>query len=234
MRGLFFFPYALLSLFIFILGLFLLFFFVKIGLIALAFSKLGLSGWQVFWLLVLTFLGSGINIPLVRRRIKVLNLDNEFRFNDPFFRHIRPYPLDVWEGGEQVIALNVGGALIPILLSLYFISQIGVSLSLGFCFLIVTLVCFKLARPIPGIGLGIPFLIPPLVTALVTWTLAPKEIAPQVAYISGTLGTLLGADVLHLLKLDEQDKILSPVISIGGAGTFDGIFLCGVIAVLLA
>ena len=50
------------------------------------------------------------------------------------------------------------------------------------------------------------------------------------AYVSGVLGTLIGAD---LTNLGAIKKIGAPVASIGGAGTFDGVFLSGIIAVLL-
>jgi uncharacterized membrane protein len=50
------------------------------------------------------------------------------------------------------------------------------------------------------------------------------------AYIAGTLGILIGAD---LLRLPTVRSMATPVASIGGAGTFDGIFLTGIFAVLL-
>jgi uncharacterized membrane protein len=95
---------------------------------------------------------------------------------------------------------------------------------------LITGLCYKLARLIPGIGIGLPMFIPPLLAALVALLLDPAH-APVVAYISGTLGTLIGADLLHLRDIS---KLRAPVASIGGAGTFDGIFLTGVIAVILA
>jgi uncharacterized membrane protein len=52
-----------------------------------------------------------------------------------------------------------------------------------------------------------------------------------VAYVSGVLGTLIGADLLNLNRIS---KLGAPVASIGGAGTFDGVFLSGIIAVILA
>ena len=52
-----------------------------------------------------------------------------------------------------------------------------------------------------------------------------------VAYVAGTLGTLTGADVLNLPRVRSLG---APVVSIGGAGTFDGVFLTGLAAVLLA
>ena len=55
--------------------------------------------------------------------------------------------------------------------------------------------------------------------------------ADAIAYISGVMGTLIGADLMNLGRLSELG---APVASIGGAGTFDGIFLTGIVAVLLA
>ena len=52
----------------------------------------------------------------------------------------------------------------------------------------------------------------------------------SIAYISGTLGTLIGADLLNLRRLRNLGARMA---SIGGAGTFDGVFLSGIIAVLL-
>jgi uncharacterized membrane protein len=51
------------------------------------------------------------------------------------------------------------------------------------------------------------------------------------AYAGGTLGTLLGADLTNLHKVR---RLGAPLISIGGAGTFDGVFITGIVAVLLA
>jgi uncharacterized membrane protein len=65
-----------------------------------------------------------------------------------------------------------------------------------------------------------------LVAALMSW----RELAP-LAYIGGSLGVLIGAD---LTNLDKISGLGAPVASIGGAGTFDGIFVTGLFAVLLA
>jgi len=47
---------------------------------------------------------------------------------------------------------------------------------------------------------------------------APEKAAP-LAYISGSLGTLIGAD---LLNLDRINGLGAPAASIGGAGTDNG------------
>jgi uncharacterized membrane protein len=52
-----------------------------------------------------------------------------------------------------------------------------------------------------------------------------------IAYMGGVLGTLIGADLNNLGRVADLG---APVVSIGGAGTFDGVFLTGILAVLLA
>jgi uncharacterized membrane protein len=75
-----------------------------------------------------------------------------------------------------------------------------------------------------------PILIAPLSAALIAVILNP-EASPPLAYISGTMGVLIGAD---LLRLKDIRQLGAPFASIGGAGTFDGIFITGIVAVLLA
>ncbi len=78
--------------------------------------------------------------------------------------------------------------------------------------------------------ISVPVFVPPLVAAA-TAILTARRAAPAVAYIGGSVGTLIGAD---LLNLGVVQGLGAPVASIGGAGTFDGIFLTGIVAVLLA
>ncbi len=95
---------------------------------------------------------------------------------------------------------------------------------------IVAFVVHRLATPVPGLGISVPTFAPPLLAAVVALALSRRFAAP-LAYISGSLGVLIGADLLNLGVLRSLG---ARVASIGGAGTFDGIFLTGVIAVLLA
>ena len=67
--------------------------------------------------------------------------------------------------------------------------------------------------------------------AAATALLLSRQSAPSLAYISGSLGTLIGADLLNLGIIQELG---APIASIGGAGRFDGIFLTRILAVLLA
>ena len=95
---------------------------------------------------------------------------------------------------------------------------------------IVAVVCYLASRPVRGIGIGMPVFVAPFTAALTALLIAPENSAPM-AYICGTMGVLIGAD---LLRLNDIRKIGTAVASIGGAGTFDGIFLTGIVAVLLA
>ena len=92
-------------------------------------------------------------------------------------------------------------------------------------------VCFALARPVKGVGITLPALIPPLIAALLAYLLVPDPIGrTAVAYTSGVLGTLIGADILNLPRIH---RLGAHVVSIGGAGVFDGIFLVGILAAIL-
>jgi uncharacterized membrane protein len=95
---------------------------------------------------------------------------------------------------------------------------------------IVAVVLHWLADPVPGVGIAVPIFVPAIITAVVSLLLSRYDAAP-LAYISGSMGTLIGAD---LTNLDKVAGLGAPVASIGGAGTFDGIFLTGILAVLLA
>ena len=220
-------PFALLFFFSFLLLLIFLFVFIHVGLITIAAGKLGLSADQILLFLLGSLIGSHINIP-----VKKILRDEELYPEElvvSFFgmRYVVPR---LRQPRYTVIAVNVGGCLIPIFLSFYLMLKNGVFLSPLLATSLVAAVCYKLARPVPGVGIAIPMFIPPLLAALVALIISPDK-APVVAYISGTMGTLIGADILHLRDIN---RLKAPVASIGGAGTFDGIFLTGIIAVILA
>jgi uncharacterized membrane protein len=136
----------------------------------------------------------------------------------------------VEEWPRTVIAVNVGGAVIPTLLSLYLLVKTGMYGRALAGVAIVTAIVHGLASPVRGVGIAVPVFIPPVVAAS-TALLLSRQSAPALAYISGSLGTLIGAD---LLNLGIIQALGAPIASIGGAGRFDGIFMTGILAVLLA
>ncbi len=212
----------------FVLFLFLLVFLfvlVQLGIFTIAFQKLGIPPSQLFMLLFVTLVGSFINIPIARLEGEPVE-DEVITFSVWGV----PYRVRVPRRRETVLAVNVGGAVIPVLLSLHLWSCMGLVWQPLLGIAVVALVTNRLSRPVRGVGIVVPLFIPPILAALVALLLAPDFSAP-VAYISGTLGTLIGADIMNLKKIRN---VGAPVASIGGAGTFDGIFLTGIIAVLLA
>jgi uncharacterized membrane protein len=94
----------------------------------------------------------------------------------------------------------------------------------------IAFVIHAMATPVPGIGIAVPVFVPVVTTAILAFILS-RDYAAPLAYIGGSMGTLIGAD---LLNLDKINDLGAPIASIGGAGTFDGIFLTGILAVLLA
>ncbi|KUO42237.1 MAG: hypothetical protein APU95_05610 [Hadesarchaea archaeon YNP_N21] len=223
MRKIFYLPLAL-PLFILLLAIALMF----PLLIGGTFLRLGLPPWLAFLILITSILGSAINIPLKSfyREEEVIKI----RTSD-FFGWVYPMFVHERERRKTTIAVNVGGAIIPVAVSLFLIARFGPSLGwrIPLSIAIVALLCFKLARIVPGVGIVMPAFIPPLVSAIVAIVLT-RELAAPLAYTGGVLGTLIGADLLNLNKIS---KMSSPILSIGGAGTFDGIFLTGIISVLL-
>ena len=131
---------------------------------------------------------------------------------------------------ETVVAVNLGGAVVPLLLSGYLLLQAQAPVRVLIATAVVAAVTHWYAQPLRGVGIAVPLFIPPLSAALVALLLVPQQ-APLTAYVAGTTGTLIGADLLHLRKIPGLG---APVVSIGGAGTFDGVFLTGIIAVLLS
>ena len=133
-------------------------------------------------------------------------------------------------GRIRVLAVNVGGTVIPTVLAVYLIVHASLGWTAVIAIAIVSSIVHLVARVVPGIGIVVPTLVPPVTAVIVAWAADVSAIA-AVAYVAGTLGALIGGDLLNLRRLRDLD---APILSIGGGGTFDGIFITGIIAVLLA
>jgi uncharacterized membrane protein len=213
----------------FFLGLFfvlgLLIVLIEIGLIGYAYEKMGVQRRYVFAVLLLSLLGSYVNIPVAELPAERIVSGREVIFFG--MRYVIPL---VEEWPRTVLAVNIGGAVIPTFLSCYLLVKTGMYGRALAGVAVVTAVVHGLASPVRGVGIAVPVFIPPVVAAA-TALLLSRQSAPSLAYISGSLGTLIGADLLNLGIIQELG---APVASIGGAGRFDGIFLTGILAVLLA
>ena len=208
-------PILLIILLILAIPLLLVFGFFHV--LRVGFENLGFPPELVFFTLVLMFVGSFINIPLGKR--KLIEVTEAHFFG--LFKRRRLL--------AQGLSLNVGGALIPLLIAGFLLFRVPLEETL-IAILLMTLVAWKFSRVVPGKGIVLSVLIPPLFAALFAFLLAPGEPA-LVAFVAGTLGVLIGAD---LLRLPQVMKGEVGMMSIGGAGVFDGIFLVGIVAALLA
>jgi uncharacterized membrane protein len=139
-----------------------------------------------------------------------------------------------------IVGINTGGALIPILISLYLIMKRKISWRyVAIATLIVTIITFFITRvePSKGIVASFPYwLIPAFFACISSIILFRKNFAKGavLSYSSSTFGVLIGADFLHLPQLlNNSPTRLGTMATIGGAVVFDLIFLTGVIAVLI-
>ena len=197
--------------------------FIQIGLMRFVYNRLGISPGTAMLLLLASLLGSYVNIPVWQLPGEITGERVEF-FG---YRYIVQAGAE-WPG--TVIAINLGGAVIPILLSLFLLIKNRIWLPAIIATVAVSIVCHAVATPVKNAGIAIPVFIPPVAACIVSCLVAWRQAAP-VAYVSGSLGTLIGAD---LMNLEAIQGLGTPIASIGGAGTFDGIFVSGIFAVILA
>jgi uncharacterized membrane protein len=198
---------------------------IQLRILRYAYMKLGVGPGAALFLLFGSLLGSYFNIPIAVLPGKPVVAGQIVEFYG--MRYVVPTVVS-WPG--TVLAVNVGGAVIPTLMSTYLVIRYQLWLKAAIATAVIALVIHSMATPVPGIGIAVPVFVPVVITAIIAFILS-REYAAPLAYIGGSMGTLIGAD---LLNLDKIGDLGAPVASIGGAGTFDGVFLTGILAVLLA
>jgi uncharacterized membrane protein len=198
---------------------------VQLRILRYAYMRLGVGPGTALLLLFGSLIGSYFNIPVTVLPGTPVRSDEIVEYFG--MRYVVPL-VTSWPG--TVLAVNVGGAVIPTLMSAYLVVRYQLWLRAVLATAAIAFVIHSMATPVPGIGIAVPVFAPVVTTAILAFILS-REYAAPLAYIGGSMGTLLGAD---LLNLDKISGLGAPVASIGGAGTFDGIFLTGILAVLLA
>lgn len=214
---------ALFSVLVFLfIGLIIL---IQLRILRYAYMKLGVGPGAAMLLLFGSLIGSYFNIPIT---VLPGQLERSGEVID-FFGMQYVVPL-VQQSPGTVLAVNVGGAVIPTLMSTYLMFRYQLWGRATIAVVAIALIIHSMATPVHGLGIAVPVFAPVVATAILAFILS-REYAAPLAYIGGSLGTLIGAD---LANLDKIGGLGAPVASIGGAGTFDGIFLTGILAVLLA
>ena len=198
---------------------------IQLRILRYAYMKLGIGPGAAMLLLFGSLIGSYFNIPITVLPGHDVRSGEVVDFYG--MRYVVPL-VTSWPG--TVLAVNVGGAVIPTLMSTYLVLRYRLWLRAAIAVVVIAGVIHTMATPVEGVGIAVPVFAPVVTTAILAFILS-REYAAPLAYIGGSMGTLIGAD---LLNLDKIGDLGAPVASIGGAGTFDGIFLTGVLAVLLA
>jgi uncharacterized membrane protein len=214
---------ALFSVLVFLfVGLIIL---IQLRILRYAYMKLGVGPGAALFLLFGSLIGSYFNIPITILPGQLVKSGEVVDFFG--MQYVVPL-VQQWPG--TVLAVNVGGAVIPTLMSTYLILRYQLWVKATIAVVVIALVIHSMATPVHGLGIAVPVFAPVVATAILAFLLS-REYAAPLAYIGGSMGTLIGAD---LFNLDKIGGLGAPVASIGGAGTFDGIFLTGILAVLLA
>jgi uncharacterized membrane protein len=198
---------------------------IQLRILRYAYMRLGVGPGTALLLLLGSLIGSYFNIPIAELPGYSVNSGQIIDFYG--MRYVVPL-VTSWPG--TVLAVNVGGAVIPALMSAYLVLRYQLWLKATIATAAIAFVIHAMATPVPGIGIAVPVFVPVVSTAILAFILS-RDYAAPLAYIGGSMGTLVGAD---LLNLDKINDLGAPIASIGGAGTFDGIFLTGILAVLLA
>lgn len=198
---------------------------IQLRILRYAYMRLGIGPGAALLLLFGSLIGSYFNLPITVLPGPPVQSGQIVEFFG--MRYVVPLVVS-WPG--TVLAVNVGGAVIPALMSTYLVIRYQLWLKAALATGIIAVVIHAMATPVHGIGIAVPVFAPVVATAILAFILS-REYAAPLAYIGGSMGTLIGAD---LMNLDKIGGLGAPVASIGGAGTFDGIFLTGILAVLLA
>lgn len=198
---------------------------IQLRILRYAYMRLGVGPGAALLLLFGSLIGSYFNIPITVLPAETVRSGEIVDFFG--MRYVVPL-VTQWPG--TVLAVNVGGAVIPAMMSTYLVLRYRLWLKATIAVVAIAILMHMSATPVQGVGIAVPVFAPIVATAVLAFLLS-REYAAPLAYIGGSMGTLIGAD---LLNLDRIGGLGAPVASIGGAGTFDGIFLTGILAVLLA
>src|SRR5260370_14037147 len=205
-------------------GLFSILVILAVGLIILiqlrilryAYMRLGVGPGAAMLLLIGSLTGSYFNMPIRVLPGRPVMSGQIVDFYG--MRYVVPF-VTSWPG--TVLAVNVGGAVIPTIMSTYLVIRYNLWLKAAIATAIIAAIIHAMATPVPGVGIAVPVFAPVVATAIIAFLLSRQYAAP-LAYLGWPLGTLLGAD---LLNLDKISHLGAPVAPLRGAGAFHATLL---------
>jgi len=171
---------------------------VQFQVLTIAFGKLGLSAQSAYLLLLTTLVGSLLNLPL-------FTIDSDFSGETAM-----PPEMLAWaqrrrylRADKTLVLVNVGGCVVPVAFSGYlFLTNFIPLFHAIICIAVVSAVAYAVSRPVRGLGIGMPILVAPLAAAAIAYVMAGENAAP-LAYVGGTMGVLIGADLLRVKDIRQ-------------------------------
>jgi uncharacterized membrane protein len=185
---------------------------IQIGILHYVFESMGVSRRYMFSLLVCCLLGSYINIPIAQLPAEQMRTSQIVDF------YGMPYVVPVlFMRPGPVLAVNLGGAVIPLILSLYLMMKhrlYGRSvLAVG----IVAWAVHHMARPVAGVGIAVPIFIPPLIAAVVAVSIARWRAGPRAGRARG-VHRWCGQIRWHLPRGNRRRAVGGPLGRAASAG----------------
>jgi uncharacterized membrane protein len=171
---------------------------IQLGALRYAYMRLGVSSRTALILLFGSLIGSYFNIPIAQLPQEHVVMGREIDFFG--MRYAVPYVVQ-WPG--TVLAVNVGGAIIPTIMSTYLLFKYDLWGHAVIAVAVIAIACYALAEPIPGLGIAMPVLVPALVACIVALILSRIH-AAQLAYIGGGLAPSSGRICLTSGKFPDS------------------------------
>ena len=168
-------PGSALLLALFLLALAILAFVVEWRVLGWAYRKIGVPPRYMFLVLFLSLVGAHVNVPLAAVPVERLLPSHTVTM---FGRTYVSPP--VHTDATTIVAINVGGALLPLMLSLYLFARSRIRMRMLAGVVVVAAIVHSLAEIVPGVGIAVPMVVPPLAAAVVAVVLAARH-APPVA-----------------------------------------------------
>jgi uncharacterized membrane protein len=205
-----------------------------LGIIGAAFTRLGFSWISALAVVLLMLFGSFINIPVYRIRRDMIRVSQG---ESTVFDECVPCASgQIW---DTTVSLNLGGAVIPVAVSLYMLYQASLITETSLFFpvsagiIIVAIITFVSTRLEACAGIQVPLLIPGLTALLAGLLLGGGTglTAAVTAFVSGVTGVLLGGNIANFTRIKDLEV---PEVSFGGAGTFGSIIICCMLPALIA
>src|SRR6201985_1216427 len=163
-----------------VLLFFVLIILIQLRILRYAYMKLGLGPGMALMLLFGSLIGSSFNPPLTILPAHSVRSGEIVDFYG--MRYVVPL-VTAWPG--TVLAVNVGGAVIPTMMSTYLVLRYQLWLRATIAVVVIAFVIHMMATPVRGVGIAVPVFAPVIVTAILAFLLS-REYAAPLAYIGGS------------------------------------------------